>query len=230
MPTRVKICGITRPEDATLAAELGADFIGINLLTGPRRISGQLAQSICDLIVDRRYPPPSRRPDVVVLCQSDRVHFPDSAHWSVDFGPTLVQIYGLPNERDRSSFFLKDRWWMVTQVASRQSLSETVNELRSLSSPPAAVLLDTASTTYLGGTGKSFNWNWIAEARDAGELNGLPPIILAGGLTPYNVAEAVRIAKPYAVDVSSGVEVPGKPGIKDPIKLRDFIQAAKAAT
>jgi phosphoribosylanthranilate isomerase len=90
-------------------------------------------------------------------------------------------------------------------------------------------VLDTSAPGLLGGTGKTFNWHWIAEARDAGELDGLPPMILAGGLTPDNVAEAIRIAKPYAVDVSSGVEVPGKPGIKDPVKMRDFIQAAKSA-
>jgi phosphoribosylanthranilate isomerase len=94
---------------------------------------------------------------------------------------------------------------------------------------PAAFVLDTASKTQLGGTGQSFNWHWIAEARAAGELTGLPPIILAGGLTPDNVADAIRIVRPYAVDVSSGVEVPGKPGIKDPLKLRDFIQAVRAA-
>jgi phosphoribosylanthranilate isomerase len=94
---------------------------------------------------------------------------------------------------------------------------------------PSAYVLDTASPEKLGGTGQTFNWNWIAEARAAGELEGLPPIILAGGLTPENVAEAIRIARPYAVDVSSGVEVPGKPGIKDPVKMRDFIQAAQSA-
>ena len=91
------------------------------------------------------------------------------------------------------------------------------------------LLLDTASAEKLGGTGKAFDWNWIAEARAAGELDGLPPLILAGGLTPDNVADAIRIARPYAVDVSSGVEVAGRPGIKDPIKMRDFIHAVRGA-
>src|SRR6185369_13376000 len=108
-------------------------------------------------------------------------------------------------------------------------MRQDVERTKHLIGSPDALLLDTASKSALGGTGESFNWNWIAEAREAGELNGLPPIILAGGLTPDNVAEAIRIARPYAVDVSSGVEVPGKPGIKDPLKIRDFIQAAKSA-
>ena len=92
---------------------------------------------------------------------------------------------------------------------------------------PAALLLDTASPK-LGGTGQPFNWNWIAEARAAGELENL--LILAGGLNPDNVAEAIRIAHPYAVDVASGVEYPNQPGIKDPARVKAFIQAVRSAS
>ena len=76
-------------------------------------------------------------------------------------------------------------------------------------------------------TGKTFKWEWIAKARSGGKLKGLPSLVLAGGLNPDNVAAAVRIARPEAVDVSSGVE--SRPGKKDYAKLRDFIAAAKAA-
>ena len=120
-------------------------------------------------------------------------------------------------------------YWFVAPVATRQSIIDLAVLIGVERYCPRAILLDAASPSQLGGTGQSFNWHWIAEAREAGELDGLPPIILAGGLNPDNVAEAIRIARPYAVDVSSGVEVPGKPGIKDPIKMRDFIQAVHGA-
>ena len=85
-----------------------------------------------------------------------------------------------------------------------------------------AFLLDTYSADKLGGTGERFDWALAREARNFGK-----PIFLAGGLTPGNVAEAVRAAQPYAVDVSSGVE--SSPGKKDIEKVKEFIRAAKAA-
>ena len=121
------------------------------------------------------------------------------------------------------------KWWRVIPVSDRESISRATATTRTLKYPPTNLLFDTAAEGKLGGTVRTFAWAWIAMSLNSGELDGLPPIILAGGLTPDNVAEAIRIARPYAVDVSSGVEVPGKPGIKDPIKMRDFIQAAQSA-
>jgi phosphoribosylanthranilate isomerase len=94
---------------------------------------------------------------------------------------------------------------------------------------PRAVFLDAYEAGKAGGTGRAFRWDWVATAREGGRLKGWPPIILAGGLKPENVAEAIRIARPYAVDVSSGVEIDGSPGRKDPDKMRDFVQQAKSA-
>ena len=92
------------------------------------------------------------------------------------------------------------------------------------------VLVTLPLRTPLGGTGKDVQLELDRRGEDAGELEGLPPIILAGGLTPENVGgRRCRLMRPYAVDVSSGVEVAGRPGIKDPIKMRDFIQAARGA-
>jgi phosphoribosylanthranilate isomerase len=140
---------------------------------------------------------------------------------------------------DAESVYMKirrDHYWSVCPIESRETLSSIKSLIIDLHGTTLklisymdALVLDTAVKGHLGGTGQSFNWHWIAEARAAGELTGLPPIILAGGLNPDNVADAIRIAKPYAVDVSSGVEVPGKPGIKDPARLRDFIQAVCGA-
>ena len=128
------------------------------------------------------------------------------------------------------------RYCPVFSISDRSSIAEVTASvcgplLRGFwPNAVAAVVLDTASPDKLGGTGRPFDCHWIAEAREAGELAGVPPIILAGGLNPDNVAEAIRIAKPYAVDVSSGVEVAGKPGIKDAVKMRDFIQAVQGVS
>ena len=78
-----------------------------------------------------------------------------------------------------------------------------------------------------GGTGRRFNWEWIAEARNNGELAGWPPLLLAGGLTPANVAKAIRIAHPWGVDVAGGVEVADSPGVKSIDRIRDFIRNAR---
>jgi phosphoribosylanthranilate isomerase len=223
MTTRVKICGITRPEDAALAAELGADAIGLNFVAGPRQITLDLAATILKIV-----PPLVEPVGLFKVGAFDNVAA-DERLQNVESSIETKQWYGDYSRMGAHHWGAAGpRWWIVLHVASRDAVPEMPRQLARLSFKPQAILLDTASEK-LGGTGQSFNWHWIAQARDAGELANLPPIILAGGLTPDNVAEAIRIAKPYAVDVSSGVEIPGKPGIKDPVKMRDFIQAAKQA-
>lgn len=230
MATQVKICGITRPEDAARAAELGADRLGLNFLAGPRKISADDAIRIFYTVPEEHAE--SRPWPHVALCALKKHEYDGAATWrdicSLNSSFTL-QIYAQDYSSSEAKELAGLDWWMVQHVHSRESLREMVLNFHVLGLTPSAILLDTAAPGKAGGTGQSFNWSWIAEARDAGELSGLPPIVLAGGLTPDNVAQAVRIARPYAVDVSSGVEVPGKPGIKDPIKMRDFIQAAKGA-
>jgi phosphoribosylanthranilate isomerase len=235
MSTRVKICGITRPHDAALAAELGADFLGVNFFKGPRRISFETATTLVTavtplkssvqwvgLVGDAELPARSA-PEI----QGMRT-FMDACAYFQHYD-TPAQLADAFQRLGASSSHFK-KLWLVHHVQSPDAFPALSATLASLPFVPAALLLDTASPSgQLGGTGQSFNWDWIADARAAGELEGLPPIILAGGLTPDNVADAIRIARPYAVDVASGVEVPGKPGIKDPARMRDFIQAAKAA-
>jgi phosphoribosylanthranilate isomerase len=103
--------------------------------------------------------------------------------------------------------------------AFRMRDAESLNNLQEYHTD--AWLLDAFVTDRLGGTGEKFNWELAVEAKKFGR-----PIFLAGGLTPANVADAVRTVQPYAVDVSSGVEA--APGKKDPAKIREFIQAAKS--
>jgi phosphoribosylanthranilate isomerase len=263
--TRIKICGITRPQDATRALDLGADFLGLNFLGGPRQLTAPRAQPILDavdmgsdfrvrfvsLVSAEDVTPEFKElrlknsPKLSLFFQEygwtedkvqrDHKHAVDFDKWRIENRGTLTRLLEtlglLQKIALNTSVFVQDLpWtWLPIPVTDRASVLGLAGTLQRLRMTPAALLLDTASPNHLGGTGQSFNWHWIAEARQAGELTGLPPIILAGGLTPANVADAIRVARPYAVDVSSGVEVPGHPGIKDPAKMRDFIQAVHAA-
>jgi phosphoribosylanthranilate isomerase len=109
----------------------------------------------------------------------------------------------------------------MTMKAFRMHGPETLNELPKYQTD--AYLLDAYSSTTLGGTGETFNWDLAVEAQKFGK-----PIFLAGGLTPENVGDAIRKVHPFGVDVSSGVE--SAPGIKDHAKVKSFITAAKAAS
>jgi phosphoribosylanthranilate isomerase len=215
--TRVKVCGITSVGDAALAVEAGVDAIGLNFVGGPRRIEVELARQIV-----RGMPP---MVEVVGLAQG---HEAEELHQRLPVH--TFQIYG---ELAWTFYENEIAYWTVRHVESRAALTELAVEwgieASKAGTMPQAILLDAAAGKALGGTGKTFDWGWIAEAREAGELVGLPPIVLAGGLTPENVAEAVRVARPYAVDVSSGVEVAGRPGVKDAVKMRDFVQAVRGA-
>jgi phosphoribosylanthranilate isomerase len=229
--TRIKICGITRPEDAALAMELGADFIGLNFVGGPRQIGIDVARCLVNSIHNDLHATKPIAVGLTCAAAQSKGEVPSAIRIKHDTGIQTFQIYEDELVRTYRHPNIDMDYWYVVHVASRD-----LTALRDLAIPNrldgsniAAVLLDTAATGKLGGTGRAFDWHWIAEAREKGELAGLPPIILAGGLNPGNVAEAIRIARPFAVDVSSGVEVPGKPGIKDPVKMRDFIQAVQGA-
>jgi len=219
--TRVKICGITRPGDAVLAAELGAHAIGLNFFRGPRQIEPAQGLVIINAL------PPMITPVGLV----DHI---------VKTGSTVTSAVSLQRELNIRTFqtyssgeqhalpaTLNEQldWWAVVPVASPASIKNLRALVSSFNTRPQGLVLDTYAIGQTGGTGQTFNWQWLAEAREAGDLAGLPPIILAGGLNPDNVAEAIRIARPWAVDVSSGVEPANTPGQKDPVKMRDFIQA-----
>jgi phosphoribosylanthranilate isomerase len=213
----VKICGITSAQDAALAFNAGVDAIGLNFLRGPRKIDHR-ALSTLNL---------PHGPLIVGLAD-----YPSPADQSLNQIAATTRISTFQAYSDAfptSPLHGALRIWLVASVDHRQSLSGLAAKLKALQWKPDAILLDSRVNGHIGGTGVRFNWNWIAEAREAGELADFPPIVLAGGLTPDNVAEAVRIVRPWAVDVSSGVELPGKPGIKDAAKVRDFVAAAKGS-
>jgi phosphoribosylanthranilate isomerase len=205
MPVKVKICGITNIGDGVAAAEAGADAIGFVFYDkSPRAVSVELASEIA-----RNLPPVVVKVGVFVNAPEETVQ-----EASERCGLDLLQFHGEESPEYCLRFGLMSI--KAFRVQDRASLSDLPNY------ETHAWLLDAYSPSQLGGTGATFNWDLALEAKKWGR-----PIFLAGGLTPQNVADAVRQAQPYAVDVSSGVEA--SPGRKDHAKVKAFVKAAKAA-
>jgi phosphoribosylanthranilate isomerase len=206
METKVKICGITSVADGLAAAEAGADMIGLMFFEqSPRHIS--LAQAAK---ISRALPPFVLRVGVFVNPGEALV-----ARAIAECGLNLLQFHG-----DENSDFCT-QFGVMSVKAMRVRDAESLAQLAHFQTD--AILLDAHSRSGLGGTGETFNWDLAVAAQKFGK-----PIFLAGGLTPENVAAAVRKVRPFAVDVSSGVE--SAPGKKKAEKMRAFIAAAKYVT
>jgi phosphoribosylanthranilate isomerase len=205
---RVKICGITKPEDAKLAAELGADAIGLNFYEqSPRCITPFAASELV-----RRLPPfvaavgvfvNWAEVPVVALCKALRL--------------SAAQLHG----EESSQTVERVAACLPVIKALRLGQGNNGPDFSSFRSA-SAFLLDSAVSGQYGGTGATGNWHL---ARAAAQSHR---VILAGGLTPENVGEAIRIVRPYAVDVASGVE--SRPGKKDPAKMRSFFEEVSRAS
>jgi phosphoribosylanthranilate isomerase len=202
--TRVKICGITSPEDALAAVEAGADAIGLVFAESPRRVDPAWARRI---VAD--VPPYVSRVGVFV----DEA--PDAVAGAVRrVGLDTVQLHGRETPEECAGYDCR----VVKALRVDAGFSSTdVEPYRGCD----AVLLDTYSSSAAGGTGACFDWTLCREVPDD------IPFVLAGGLDPMSVGEAVRVARPYAVDVSSGVE--RQPGEKDATKMSAFVAAVRAA-
>jgi phosphoribosylanthranilate isomerase len=204
MKTRVKICGVTNVADALAAAEAGADMIGLNFYgQSPRHIPIATGAEI-----SRALPPFALRVGVFVNPAEDLV-----LRAMGECGLSLLQFHG-----DEDSDFCT-QFGLMSMKAIRVRDAESLKQLADFNTD--AFLLDAYSKSGLGGTGAKFNWELAVEAQKFGK-----PIFLAGGLTPENVADAVKQARPFAVDVSSGVE--GSPRQKDAAKIRAFITAVRS--
>ncbi len=202
---RVKICGITNIDDALAAVDYGADALGFVFFKGsPRFISPEKAASIIKVL-----PPFIHAVGVFVDESPAEIGKLISAT-----GVNLVQLHG---EEPPESCRMPWRVIKAIRVKSLDSLAPLVQFKKYVS----AFLLDAYSPDKLGGTGMLFNWDIAVEAKRFGR------IILAGGLTPDNVIEAVKYVRPYGVDVSSGVEL--AKGKKDLGKMKLFIERAKGA-
>jgi phosphoribosylanthranilate isomerase len=208
VPTRVKICGITQSDDARLAVELGAAALGFSFYPpSPRYVAPGAAAAII-----RELPPLV----VTVGVFADEPNAAKVAGIAREAGVTAIQLHGprFPASGTLEEFRGLRR---IRAVAVREGFE--VDELAALKAD--AFLLDAYDPKLIGGTGKSFDWNLAREAKRYGT------IILAGGLTPENVGEAIRQVRPFAVDVASGVE--SEPGAKDPVKLEAFLRAVREA-
>jgi len=205
MSTWVKICGITNLADAQLAIEARADALGFVFYgKSPRHVTIPAAAGI-----SKQLPGFVMRVGVFVNALKAEV-----LRAIGECGLNLLQFHG----DEPPEYCLQ--FGLMSMKAFRMRDAGTLKELRNYQT--SAWLLDAYSPEVAGGTGERFNWDLAVAAQKFGK-----PIFLAGGLTPENVAEAVRKVRPFGVDVSSGVEI--SPGKKDPAKVRAFINAAKAA-
>lgn len=202
---RVKICGITNLEDATAAIDFGAEALGFVFFKGsPRYVTvEQAAAIVCKL--------PAFVTTVGVFVDES----PETISSAISgAGIDVVQLHG--EEKTEACRFSR-RSIKAIRIKSIDSL-EPLKDFKDLVS---AFLLDAYAPNTLGGTGRIFNWDIAVEAKQFGR------IILAGGLTPDNIQDAVRHVRPYGVDVSSGVE--REKGKKDHQKMKLFIERAKGA-
>jgi phosphoribosylanthranilate isomerase len=205
MSLKVKICGITNPADAREAVQAGADLIGLVFYErSPRCVRLEAAAAIAVEI-----PPTVLRVGLFVNPDPDLVR-----RAITGCGLQLLQFHG-----DESPGFCR-QFGLLTMKAFRVKGPETLEAMRQYDTD--AWLLDAHVPGQYGGTGQTWDWRWAAQATQLGK-----PVFLAGGLTPDNVAEAVRTVRPYGVDVSGGVEA--APGRKDPARMRAFIAAAQQA-
>jgi phosphoribosylanthranilate isomerase len=204
MSVRIKFCGFTRAEDAALAATLGVDAIGVVHVPGSKRHVSLEAMPAIRAAVPAQI-------DLVALFVNPDADTVQSVIAALQ--PSLLQFHG--DEPD--AFCAQFGMPFIKAMAMGEGAGDIA--VRQKSYPSArAFVLDGHAPGQLGGQGERFVWTNLPVLDK--------PIYLAGGLTPENVAEAIAAVKPYAVDVSSGIE--SAPGVKDEMKMRDFIRAAHA--
>ncbi|HEY7314912.1 MAG TPA: phosphoribosylanthranilate isomerase [Gemmataceae bacterium] len=210
---RVKICGVTSEIDARQAAQLGADAVGLNFYEGsPRCVGAGAAQCIV-----QELPPFVSAVGVFVDLPMRKVFEHVQALGRIN----IIQWHGKNRELSDCSPYHLIAAFPVRDAAGLQAIQRYVEMCRGLGRMPAALLLDGHAPGQHGGTGQTAPWHLLESFRPG------VPIILAGGLTPDNIAEAVRLVRPYGVDVASGVE--SAPGRKDAEKMRRFIANAREA-
>jgi phosphoribosylanthranilate isomerase len=210
----VKFCGLTRLEDAITAVRMGVDMLGFNFYPkSPRYLApeecaqlieklrlelGEILRSV-RLVGVFVNPMPEQVEDTLKLCNLD-----------------LAQISGDETLKDFTK--LTGRAYKAVRSDGYQTLVEIGVPYFRRGTPPA-LLVDASSPGLFGGSGRLADW------REAAELSLLAPILLAGGLTPSNVVQAIQAVRPWGVDVASGIET--TPGVKDKSKMLDFLQAVR---
>ncbi|WP_025175867.1 phosphoribosylanthranilate isomerase [Leptospira kirschneri] len=205
--TKIKICGIKNIEIAKICKEEGADYIGLNFVSSsPRKIELSNAQKIVEY-----YRSEKNSPEIVLLFYQNSFEEIESITSILDHD--LVQwVWGDPSV-SKEKLLVKRQIcsYRVQAPINDQDLKDIVAEF---------LILDSYSKGIGGGTGETFNWEFISKIKRK--------FLLAGGLDPSNVVNVIEIVKPFGVDVASGVE--SSPGIKDPQKVIQFIRNVKSTS
>ncbi|MFH1373217.1 MAG: phosphoribosylanthranilate isomerase [bacterium] len=199
--TRIKICGITNLQDAHMAVDLGADALGFVFADSPRKVSPETAREIIAAL-----PPFVDKVGVFVNEDRDTVR---EIHKFCRL--TTLQFHGDEDPDYVESFSIP-----VIKVFGVDG-DRVLDQIRACRQP--YFLLDAHVDGHAGGTGQTFDWEIARQASSLGQ------VILSGGLNPDNVVSSLEIVRPYAVDVSSGIE--SRPGVKDPTKMKQFIQEVR---
>jgi phosphoribosylanthranilate isomerase len=217
--TWVKICGMTNLEDALVAVEAGADAVGFVFYEkSPRKISVEAAREIVEKL-------PEAVEKVGVFVGETTELIGDIV---AQVGLTAVQFYhakGKSSSADWAAIGQELRCKLIIAVHGERLIDGGVFVSDEVKRRVHAMLIDSGSGERPGGTGATFDWEGCRGMVQG--LGSMMPVIVAGGLTAGNVAEAIGILKPWGVDVASGVEA--RPGKKDPEKVRAFVRAVRAA-
>lgn len=211
MRTRAKICGITRPQDIQAAVEAGADAIGLVFYEpSPRNVSIELAKQLAHMI-----PPYVNIVGLFVNASAEEI-----AQVLQDVPLDIFQFHGdeTAEQCQQIAQYNKRRWYKAIQIKPDLDNSEIITTIRQYQQAGAsAMLLDAWHPELKGGTGHSFDWTQFPKLDI--------PLILAGGLKPENIEEAIQTTQAYAVDVSGGVE--SAKGIKDQQLIEKFMQGVQ---
>ncbi len=212
--TRIKICGVRKVEDALIGADEGADAIGLIFYPpSPRAVTLEQAIAVSNAL-------PPFVSTVALFVNAERDHVIEVCN---ALNPSLIQFHGDEDHAYCASFA---RPYLKAIRVGAAMKADDLLQLENTFSTAKALLLDTLSAGQYGGSGESFDWE-VIPAKMRGR------IVLSGGLTPVNVGNAVRQIRPWAVDVSSGIEMGEgadlKKGSKDPEKIAAFMSAVKSA-
>ncbi len=209
---RIKICGVRTPADAKFAADAGADAVGLNFYPqSPRHVTPQQAAAIV-----RELPAFTSAVGVFVGMQLRQV-----CAIAFQLGLRGVQTYDEQPPTEDTFPFAHVPAFRVKDQTGLDHVRRFVDAATALKRKPAAVLIDSHVPGQFGGTGHAAPWE-LLQHFDVGV-----PLILAGGLTPENVAEAIALVRPWGVDVASGVE--SAPGVKDPDKVTRFVKNSRSS-
>jgi len=201
MRTRIKVCGVTTPDDAAMVSRAGADYVGVVLTESPRRVTAERAREIAIGL-------PAETLLVAVFADET----PDQVARGIDGLPVhAVQVRGWDQAEPGGAYEI----WHVLRDGAPDPATLPMVPLRTY-------LLDAHDSHRPGGTGKRSDWEWARKGVNAGLR-----LIVAGGLDPENVSELILSVRPFGVDASSGLE--SEAGKKDAIKVKTFIERIREA-